>query len=54
MAKYFLGGRMDWNQSRFTKLGLANREDSLCQIDIVTIQVYRFADPHARNREQPQ
>jgi len=45
---------MDWNQSRFAELGLADGEDSLREIDIVTIQMYRFADSHGGNREQPQ
>jgi len=45
---------MDWNQSGFAELGLADGKDSLREIDIVTIQVYRFADSHGGNREQPQ
>jgi hypothetical protein len=43
---------VDGNQSGFTELGIADRQDTTRQIDILSAKVERLADPHAGNSQE--
>jgi hypothetical protein len=47
-----LGGRMERQASRLAKLGVANGEQTVLEIDLIPVESQQFTDAHARDRKQ--
>ena len=47
------GGRREWDQAGFTELGSLNHQHLIVQIDVVQVELQRFARPQASGGQQP-
>src|SRR5258708_21565675 len=45
-------GRMNHDPPRFTKLTAANRQYAFLQVDVLQLEVERFAGPHPRGAQK--